>query len=173
MLEACRARSGLPQTPFIYGVLAVHPALLSRLVGAGLGRMPDALLAPADRELLVLRTLRNCGGEYEWTHHVRQAPGRGLDTDGVRLARDGAHDDGSREALLVLAADDLHSEHTLSAQTWQRLEKHLSHAEILELVVLVGFIRVFALVGNALCLPLEPCMQERVDRPWPVEVKPE
>jgi len=170
LLDRCTQRSGLSSTPTIFGTLAHHPALFERLLGAGLGSMPDARLPVPHRELLILRTARNCAAEYEWVHHVRHATERGLTADAVMLARDGTVPaQASVQAALVDAADDLHRDATVSDEVWGRLEHYLDRDQILEVLVVVGYFRIFAHLLNACRVQLEPAVAARYPQPWPTE----
>lgn len=123
-----------------FRVMAHHPKLLQKwtvFAGRVLGK---GILSPRDRELLVLRTVWNCGADYEWVHHSNLAPDHGLDERDIDALQVGPSSEvwDERERWLVQAADDLHSDAMLGEETFAALEQHYSPAELVEIVLLVG-----------------------------------
>ena len=137
----------------VFTTLAKHRRLFRRwLPFSGLlllrGRLPSA-----DTELLVLRTAHLCGAEYEWRHHTRIAPRRGLTAADVERVPLGPDAPGwtPRQVALLRAADELHADRTLSDAAWAELRRHLTEeAAVIELCMLVGQYEMLAMTLNAL-----------------------
>lgn len=139
--------------PNVFTTLARHRrAFLPWLWFAG-RLMPGGKLPRADTELVILRVAHNCGSEYEWRHHERIGRAAGLDEAQIQAAREqaGAPALSERQALLVRAADELHSaERVLGDATWDALRARLSEVELIELCLLVGHYEMLAMTLNTL-----------------------
>ncbi|KAA0235291.1 MAG: carboxymuconolactone decarboxylase family protein [Actinobacteria bacterium] len=149
--------SGGPAPFNIFTTLAHHPKLLKRWMVFGNHVLNKSTLSPRDRELLILRTAWNCRAEYEWGHHVAIAEALGLDDEEIAAVAGGPADDrwGADEKALLEAADDLHSESSISEATWQRLGRHLSIEQILDLIFAVGQYHTVAFALNSCGVELE------------------
>jgi alkylhydroperoxidase family enzyme len=114
--------------------------------------MPRGLLRRRDTELVILRVAHNCRSEYEWEHHRRLAERAGLDAASVSRVREGPDAPGWTpwQAALLRAADELHDERTLSDECWAELRPHVSDAEAIELLMLVGHYEMLAMTLNAM-----------------------
>jgi alkylhydroperoxidase family enzyme len=114
-------------------------------------------LAPADRELLILRVAHNCGSSYEWQQHEKIAAETGLTQgmiEGARAAEPGGEYD-SRQVSLLKAADELHRDSAIGDATWEALREDLSEVQLIELCMLVGQYEMIAMTLNSLGTPLE------------------
>ncbi|MBV6508559.1 MAG: hypothetical protein JJLCMIEE_01623 [Acidimicrobiales bacterium] len=149
--------SGGPAPFNIFTTLAHHPKLLKRWMVFGNHVLNKSTLSPRDRELLILRTAWNCRAEYEWGHHVAIAEALGLDDEEIAAVAGGPADDrwGADEKALLEAADELHSESSISEATWQRLGRHLSIEQILDLIFAVGQYHTVAFALNSCGVELE------------------
>jgi alkylhydroperoxidase family enzyme len=141
--------SGVPMA--IFRTMARHPRLL-----AAYNELADFFraaqeLAVRDRELVILRTAWRTGSEYEWTHHVRLGAEAGLSQDEMSSAGRPvlAGDWADRDAVLLRATDEILDEADLSDATWAELSAGHTDAQIIELVMLVGFYRMVAGFLNA------------------------
>lgn len=145
--------TGANQPLNIFSTLGRHRRLfLPWLMFAG-RLMPGGKLPRIDTELLILRTARNCGCEYEWGHHERLGQRAGLSAAQIAAIRDEQPDHeqfSERQALLLSAADELLRERTLGEQLWSRLRPLLSDAELIELCMLVGHYQMLAMTLNTL-----------------------
>jgi alkylhydroperoxidase family enzyme len=138
--------------PHIFTTLARHRGLFRRWLRFAGALMPGGSLPRADTELLILRTANNAGCEYEWRHHERLGQLAGLSGAQVQQAR-GDHDApvwSARQRLLLMAADELHAERTISDGLWDELRPLLSDSELIELCMLVGHYEMLAMTVNAL-----------------------
>jgi alkylhydroperoxidase family enzyme len=145
----------------IFTTLARHPELFQpwmRFAGYLLvgGKLPFA-----DRELLILRTGFNCQAPYEWGQHVRIALDGGIERETIDRVAAGPDADGwgEREALLLRAADELHTDNRISDATWQGLSEHLDEKQLIELPILVGQYHLVAFALNSLGVQPEPGLE--------------
>ncbi|MFL5871385.1 MAG: carboxymuconolactone decarboxylase family protein [Solirubrobacterales bacterium] len=140
--------------PHVFTTLARHRRLFRRWLRFAGALMPGGVLPRADSELVILRVAHNSGSEYEWRHHERLGAAAGLDAARIAAVRHGAEATGwtERQALLLRAADELHSERTLSDALWAELRPLLSDEELIELCLLVGHYEMLAMTLNALAV---------------------
>jgi 4-carboxymuconolactone decarboxylase len=158
--EFLRALRPDPEAPDlnIFATLARHPRLLERWSAFGGVLLFAGTLPARDRELLILRTARNCQAHYEWDQHVRIALGSGVSQDEIdRLesgsGRDGEWDDDDR--ALLRAADELHTDATISDTTWDALRRRYDDQQLIEACMVVGQYHLVAFVLNALGVQVE------------------
>jgi alkylhydroperoxidase family enzyme len=134
---------------------------MSRMRPLGSGILNHGLVAPRDREIVLLRTCARAGAEYEWGVHAEAFAHRvGLTSE--QLASTAAGTDAPSDpcwsdddALLVRLADELHDTATVSDELWAALAERYTEPQLLELVVTAGWYRTLAYVINAARVPLE------------------
>ena len=145
--------------PNIFTTLARHRGLFRRWLRFAGTLMPGGVLPRADSELVILRVAHNCGSEYEWRHHERLGALAGLSADDIARVREGAGASGwtPRQALLVRAADELHSpERAISDELWPALAAELDERELIELCMLIGHYEMLAMTLNSLRVQPDP-----------------
>ncbi len=122
---------------------AMRP-LGAHLLGRRLG------LDRREREIVIDRVSARCGCEYEWGVHVTAFGARvGLGPAELRATAAGdASAWAGRDALLVRLVDELHDTARVSEELWQLLSAEYAPAELLELLVLVGWYHVIAYAAN-------------------------
>jgi alkylhydroperoxidase family enzyme len=118
-------------------------------------------LSMRDREILIDRTCARCSCEYEWGVHVVFFAERvGLDRDQIASLTWGSAEDAcwtdERDRLLIEAVDALHEKSDISDELWQALAVVLSDANLLDLLLLVGWYHAISFVARAGRVPLEP-----------------
>ncbi len=118
-------------------------------------------LSMRDREIVIDRTCSRCGCEYEWGVHVAFFAERvGLDKDQIiSLTSGGAQDacwPDERDRLLIEAVDALHEKADIPDALWQALAEVLSDANLLDLLLLVGWYHAISFVARVARVPLEP-----------------
>jgi 4-carboxymuconolactone decarboxylase len=140
----------------IFATLVRHPGLFRRWMPFG-GKLLAGKLPARDRELLILRTGWNCRSDYEWAQHVRIARRAGLSDDEIARVQDGPEAPGwsDLDALLLLAADELHADACLSDATWAALAGHYDEKQLIELPMLVGHYHLVAFTLNSLGVQVE------------------
>jgi AhpD family alkylhydroperoxidase len=146
------ATGGAP--PHLFTTLARHRGLFRKWLRFAGALMPGGRLPRTDSELLILRVAHNTGCEYEWRHHERIAQHSGLTAEGVERVRVGAGAEGwtPRGALLLRAADELHSRRRISDELWTELSRMLSEPELIEVCMLVGHYEMLAMTLNSLAV---------------------
>jgi alkylhydroperoxidase family enzyme len=119
--------------------------------------MPGGSLPREEAELLILRVAHNSGSDYEWQQHERLAQVEGLSAEDVARVRLGPDAEGwtPRRAMLLRAADELHSDRRIGEQTWQGLRPLLRDHELIELCMLVGHYEMLAMTLNSLDVQLD------------------
>jgi 4-carboxymuconolactone decarboxylase len=144
----------------LFRTLAVHDDLASRMRPLGSGILGHGRIDPRDREILIHRTCARAGAEYEWGVHVL-AYGKplGLSDEEIAATVHGAADDrvwSERDALLVRVADELHDTCGVSDALWSALAERYSDDQLLEIVIVAGWYRLFSYVINAARIEPEP-----------------
>lgn len=140
----------------LFATLAHHPRLLKRWSAFGGLLLFGGTLSGRDREVLILRTAANTGADYEWGHHVGFAAAAGLSPDEVgELARPEPAVSAD-DALLVRAADELHSDGVLSDPTWASLAARYDEQQLIEVCMVVGQYHLVAFTLNSLRVEREP-----------------
>lgn len=143
--------------PNLVGTWAHHPALARRLLALSAALL-DGVIPPRDREILILRSARNTGCDYEFGQHVRLAERAGL----TRPEIDAVVTDDAGDALdefdrtLLAAADELHATATLSDTTWRQLTGRYDERALLEVPILVGNYHTIANIVGAVGVASEP-----------------
>ena len=144
----------------LFRTWARHLPLARALRPIGRHVLAEGALEPRDRELLILRVCARCGAEYEWgVHAVSYPPRLGLSEEKVRATRGARADDPiwePREGLLLRVADALHDTATLDDDLWREAAATWDEAQLLELLLVVGFYHAVSFTVNALRLPPEP-----------------
>jgi 4-carboxymuconolactone decarboxylase len=115
-------------------------------------------LSARDRELLILRTCWLCKNEYTWANHIVGAKRAGLTEDEIARVTKGTKATGwsASDALVLRAADELHTDQAIQPATWKTLSERYSERELTDAMFIVGqytFISMWARSGD---FPLEP-----------------
>jgi len=145
-LEAEQLLSRLPTGPDgdalnVFATMAHHPALLKGWLSFGTALFTNGLLPPRDRELLALRTIRNCRSDYEWGQHLVIARKVGISNDEIEKLAGGPADQAGwspHDAALLRFADELHAEARPSDATWAALAADYDEARLIEALFTVG-----------------------------------
>ena len=145
-----KATGGGP--PHVFTTLARHRRMFRKWLRFAGALMPGGSLPREEAELLILRVAHNSGSEYEWQQHERIAQVEGLSAEDVARVRLGPDAEGwtPRRAMLLRAADELHSDRRIGEQTWQGLRPLLRDHELIELCMLVGHYEMLAMTLNSL-----------------------
>lgn len=146
-----------PKATNLYATLVRHPRLFHRWEALGGTLLFRGELPARHREILILRTARNTGSDYEWGQHVRLGTEAGLRAEEIeRCAADGGWADDDEAGPLVAAADELHAGSTVGDATWERLAARYDDAQLIEIVAVVGYYHQAAFLLNALGVQREP-----------------
>ena len=152
-----KARGHLPSINVLETIIR-HPDLLRRWLPFFTHVLHKSTLSARHREILILRTGRLCGAEYEWAQHVPFAERAGLSTQEMRGIADGetaAVWSDAHERTLLRAADQLHRQTMLDDATWEALAARYTPQQMMDVVFTVGQYRLVSAVLNTLCVPLD------------------
>jgi alkylhydroperoxidase family enzyme len=143
--------------PNVFTTLARHRTLFRPWLRFAGRLMPGGRLPRDESELLILRVAHNCDSDYEWRQHARIGLTAGLTEAEVERVRSGPDAPGwsDRRALLLSAADELHTDRVISDAVWGRLAELLSDEDLLELCMLVGHYEMLAMTLNSAGVQLE------------------
>ncbi len=137
--------------PNIFTTLARHRKLFRPWLRFAGRLMPRGTLPRRDTELVILRVAHNCGCDYEFAHHEHIAQREGLSAQDVAGVRDGSGAFTGRQALLIRAADELHSEQrAISDELWDALRAEYPDTGLIELCMLIGHYEMLAMTLNTL-----------------------
>lgn len=134
-------------------VLAHQPRLLGNIVALGGSLMYKSGLSDRLREIAIFRTAVRTRCDYEWAMHRALFEERcGITANELETLHTGlwnAECWTEQEQLMIAAADQLHDQSTISAETWAAMGKHWAPAQLLEVVVLIGHYHLVAFFMNA------------------------
>jgi 4-carboxymuconolactone decarboxylase len=138
-----------------YGVLMHVPALADRAAALEDYFRFDAALPAADRELVVLATVREIGARYPWVRHEVRAREEGTRAEAVEAVRAGGglEDLKPRERLLVEIVRALLRTRSLPDELFARALAELGRRRLIETVALTGHYNLVGLVTNAFDMP--------------------
>jgi alkylhydroperoxidase family enzyme len=141
----------------IFATFARHPALFRAWLPFGGFLLTQGVLDARDRELLILRTGYNCDSAYEWGQHVLIGEAVGLEREEMMRVAAGPAAGGwsVREAALLRAADELHADAKISADTYAALAEHYDDRGLIEIAMLVGHYHLVAFTLNSLEVELD------------------
>jgi AhpD family alkylhydroperoxidase len=150
------ATGGTP--PNIFTTLARHRGLFRRWLWFAAALMPGGTLPRDETELVILRVAHNAGCEYEWGHHERLGRRAGLSEEEIDRVREGAAAPGwsERRALLLRAADEMHSSGAIGDELWARLSDELDEVLLIELCMLIGHYEMLAMTLRSLQVLPDP-----------------
>ncbi|CAM5229868.1 hypothetical protein GCM10010329_80000 [Streptomyces spiroverticillatus] len=153
---------GAPHEPLtLFRVLHRNPELASRMFALGAGLLGHGLLPAADRELVIARVTARSACAYEWgVHAATLAPQAGLSPEQLRATTRPDAAAGApwspRHTALLHAVDELNGTAQLTQSAWDALRMYYEDAQLLELLVLIGWYRTISLLANGLLLEEEP-----------------
>ncbi|MGI5321277.1 carboxymuconolactone decarboxylase family protein [Actinomadura nitritigenes] len=160
--ETAAALEALGAPIALFRVFARRPERAHGLHGWGryyLSRR--AALSLRHRELVIDRTTRRCGAEYEWGVHVAVFAGKaGLDAEQIRSIVAGGPDDGCwtdpADRAVLRAVDALCSTNDLSDGEWRELAGAVGEEGAVDLLLLCGWYHAISFAARVLRLQPEP-----------------
>jgi alkylhydroperoxidase family enzyme len=132
----------LPAKLNIFKMMAHAETNFRPLIMLGTSILTEQQLPAKLRELAILRVARLSHAEYEWVQHVPIAKMTGASDEQVAALE---HDDATAacfdpvDRIVLRATDEIVRDCGPSDPTFAELQTHLSHREIVELVLAVGF----------------------------------
>ncbi len=155
LLRKTVVRGGQPLN--IFTTLAHHPLLLKRynaLGGAFLrfGEIPDR-----DRELIILRVAWRSNSQYEFAQHAIMGQEAGVLEDELdRVTAESLDGWSDRDRELIEMVDEACRRGWISEGGWAHIADEWSAKQQLELLALVGFYRMTAMILNSIGVEIEP-----------------
>ncbi|MFE3189800.1 nitroreductase family deazaflavin-dependent oxidoreductase [Nocardia sp. NPDC059240] len=139
-------------------VMGLSGAMALCYAPLGLRVVLRSKLTRVDCELATLRTAWNARARYEWHHHVYASRFSGLSLETVERVTHGPDAPGWTPAqrLLLLAVDELCADRMISEPTSAALSQHLSHAQLVDLCMLVGHYDMLAMLLMTFGIEPEP-----------------
>ena len=134
-----------------------HPALAAARRGSNYVNRQSKLDARF-RELMILRTGRNCRSEYEWAQHVGtvgRAREMGMPVENIARGPDAPGWNATERALLT-AADELFGDSSVSTSTWASLVARLGEVDVVNAIISAANYRQVSMALNAFGVQLEP-----------------
>jgi alkylhydroperoxidase family enzyme len=150
-------RRGLGKPLNIHNIMAHNAALTRAWMPYRNYIVANSSLEPKHRELLILRTARNCDSIYEWEHHVERGRDTGLlDEEVQRVKEEPAAAEWPPEVRLLLqAADECHRNSAISDETYQELCLHFDEHQQLDIIATVGMYMTLATIIKTYRVPME------------------
>jgi 4-carboxymuconolactone decarboxylase len=160
IIDGPRGNIALPDgsLPGPFGPLLRVPVIghAVQAVGAELrfhGRLPAEL-----REVAILTVARETQSDFEWTAHERIARHIGIDADFLAELRQGRPSRwaGPRVEAVHDATVEILTSHDLGDATFEQLHHVLDGDEIVELICVVGYYSLLAMLLNSLRVDVAP-----------------
>jgi 4-carboxymuconolactone decarboxylase len=141
----------------IFSTLGRNPDALQAFLAWGSYVLRRSQLSPRERELLILRVGFLCDSSYEWAQHVRLAKHAGMTEEEIGRIRRGPDEPDwtSSERVLLRAADELHSSHFVSDETWRSMRAFLSERQCMDVVFVVGHYTQVCMILNSFGIQLD------------------
>ena len=144
----------------LFRTFAKNVAMTAAMRPWGAYELGRALSVPMRiRELVIDRVTARLGCEYEWGVHVAFFAERvGFTADELRSLTHGTPDDpcwSAEERIVLRSVDALIDTATVDDDLWAELVDSFDEAQLLDLVVLVGWYHAISFVANATRVPHE------------------
>jgi 4-carboxymuconolactone decarboxylase len=154
LLEPYRNERGVLN---IYRTMARIPAAARGFLGWGRYVFRESGFDPRLRELAILRVGWLCRSGYEWTQHSRVAKGLGITDAEIERLKSASVTDGwdQVEQLVLMATDELHTNHHVSDPTWKALVKALGEERAMDVVFVVGHYTQVCMILNSFGIQVE------------------
>ena len=111
-----------------------------------------------DKELLILQTAWLSRGDYVWGRHNIIGQSAGLTDEEIQRITGGPDAPGwsDFDAVLLRAADELHTSRFISEATWDALAERYTQDQLVEVVLIVGNYTQLTMFQNTLGVQLPP-----------------
>jgi AhpD family alkylhydroperoxidase len=128
-----------------FNAMLYNPELGQPMQALGASIRYRTSLDAATREIAVLAVAATLDSEFEWYAHERLARGADVTEETIARIADGRAPDGE-DALAYVSVRELLRDGDLSDERFAQLEERFGTTGCVELVVLVGYYRMLALV---------------------------
>lgn len=141
----------------VINVMAHHPTLVLPWLEYNKVLLENPLIDEKLREIIILRVAWLHRSEYEYVQHVAIGRRAGLTDAQLAAIQDGTAASvwSETERLALAATDDMTKDSCISAGTWAGLSAKFNHAEMLELMFVVGTYTMLAMMFNSVGLSLK------------------
>jgi 4-carboxymuconolactone decarboxylase len=150
-------RGNQPRVLNVFATLVRHQDLYRRWLPFANHVLFKSTLPPREREMAILRIGWLCRSGYEFHQHTRIGRQAGLSDAEIERLK-GSPDAATwteAESALLRAVDDLHGDQFISDETRQRLGKHYSTNQIIDLVFAVGQYTLVSMALNSFGVQIE------------------
>nr|WP_296773450.1 hypothetical protein [Rhodococcus sp. (in: high G+C Gram-positive bacteria)] len=120
-------------------------------------RLFNGMVPLRDREILILRTAIVCQSDYEWgQHRVTAEHLEVMTSEEIARTVEPEWDGWTRhERSLMDAVDELHADSRLKDATWESLSATYDDAQMVELLMVIGFYHMLAYTVNTVEIAME------------------
>jgi alkylhydroperoxidase family enzyme len=131
------------------------PALADRVEHLESYFRTEGELSAADRELIILATVREADARFAWARHEVRAKEAGTRAEAVEVLRAKSPSDKllQRERTIVDLVRTLLREHAVSDELYTRAMNELGKTQLVEAVVLMGNYSLIGLLINTFAIP--------------------
>jgi 4-carboxymuconolactone decarboxylase len=138
-----------------FSVLMHVPALADRVEHLESYFRTEGELPAADRELIILATVREAEARFAWARHEARAKEAETNPEAIEVLRTKSPADKlpERERIIVDFARTLLREHAVSDELYNRTLKELGQTQLVETVALMGNYSLIGLLIGAFAIP--------------------
>lgn len=157
---AARAAGLVLGTPTVKGAeaLSLNPLLFWTWLLHAAAITPFHRRLDPNIQLVILRTVWNAHGRYEWYVHFHVSRLGGISPETIERVCHGPADPGwtAEQRALLRAVDDVQAERKISTATWAELAPYVDDRRLAEFFFVVGLYDQLAMLFNSLGLEHEP-----------------
>ncbi|MBJ8343816.1 carboxymuconolactone decarboxylase family protein [Antrihabitans sp. YC2-6] len=156
---AHRAAGVVLGTPSVKGAeaLSLNPWLLWPWFVYGASITPLRRRRDPNIQLVILRTIWNAHGRYEWYVHFHVSRLGGISPETIERVTRGPDEPGwtDEQRALLRAVDEIQADHRIGDVTWKELEPYLDNRRTAELFFVIGLYDQLAMLFNSVGLQPE------------------
>ena len=148
----------------IHALMANHPRLLNAWWTLRNYSVHGGDLSQRDCELVILRVSIHMRCSYEWASHVVRGLASGLSLDEINRVKSGPDESewSEKDAVLLLAVDELIAEQRIEAKTQQALTAHFSENQVMDVIAIHGMYVSIACMINTWPIDLDADTERRL-----------
>jgi len=142
----------LPMHLNIFRMVANSETTFRPFLGLGTALLSSETFDPKLRELVILHVGKISNGNYEWTQHVPIAQAVGASDEQIKAIEAGDVEAGCFdpvERACLAFTTEVAASCRASDATFAAAREHLSPAQIVELITIIGFYRMVAMLTEA------------------------
>ncbi len=142
----------------LYKILSNNPTLLSAWIDFAYSIRRNCTTSRQLRELMILRGAQLVNSKYEWFQHEQMAKQCGISQEKIDAVKDWKNNslfDEKEQVALELMESLVQNKGKLNDELDERIKKHFTEAEYLELILTGSFYVMVPTVLEALQIPVE------------------